>query len=367
MTLFIGVMSGTSMDAVDTALVDFSTEQPRLLANASQTWPPTLRERLNSFAMGSPLDATQLAILDADTGIFIADAINALLTENAVESSTITAIGCHGQTVAHAPENEPGTTLQLGDANLIAERTGITTINDFRRRDMAAGGEGAPLAPAFHQAMLRSTEEHRVVLNLGGIANITLLPKEPSQDAIGLDTGPASCLMDGWCRQQLGKPFDDRGTWAASAQADPALLEVLLDDPYFDLPAPKSTGTQHFSGQWLRQRLTNFGHLDPAVIQATLLQLTTRTIADAVEHHADDAERILVSGGGANNDAMLAQLNEILGRPVESTARYGIEPHAMEIMAFAWMAKRTLDKLPSNLPSVTGASGPRILGAIHPA
>ena len=367
MSLFIGVMSGTSMDAVDTTLVEFGDHHPRQIATASTAWPATLRERLNSAAMGSPLTATQLAILDADTGAFIAGAIDNLLQSNGIDPTTIEAIGCHGQTIAHAPEHEPGATLQLGDANLITERTGITTVNDFRRRDMAAGGEGAPLAPVFHEAMLHDPTETRVVLNLGGIANLTLLPKDPQQAAIGLDTGPASCLMDGWCRQQLGQPFDDGGAWAASATADAGLLKALLDDPYFDLPAPKSTGTQHFSPQWLQQRLRGFAGLDPAVVQATLLALTVHTVSDAIERHAAEAKRILVSGGGVNNTHLMDRLGEHLGRPVESTAQYGIPPQSMETMAFAWMAKRTLEGLPGNLASVTGAAGPRILGAIHPA
>ncbi len=367
MALFIGVMSGTSMDAVDTALVDFGTPRPRLLASGSAAWPDALRERLNSAALGSPLAATEFAILDAETGAFIADAINDTLRRHTIDPGSVSAIGCHGQTIAHAPDRAPATTLQLGDANLIAERTGITVINDFRRRDIAAGGQGAPLAPAFHAAILRTPAETRAVLNLGGIANITLLPKDPIRTVLGLDTGPASCLMDGWCRQQRGLPFDDGGTWAASAEPDAELLSALLDDPYFDLPPPKSTGTQYFSSQWLRQRLHGFTALTPDVVQATLLELTARSIIDALSRHAPDVERILVSGGGVHNLALIERLSALGQRPVESTARHGIPPQAMECMAFAWMAQRTLNGLPANLPAVTGAAGERILGAIHPA
>jgi len=213
--LFIGVMSGTSMDAVDSALVELRDTTADLRAISSSPWPPVLRERLQALAMGAPIHASSLAALDAEVGSFLADAVNRMLRDAAVDPIQVTAIGCHGQTVAHAPDGVPPTTLQLGDANIIAERTRITTVNDFRRRDMAAGGQGAPLAPAFHAAMLRVASEDRVVLNLGGIANVTLLPADPLLPVRGFDTGPANCLMDLWARQQLGRPYDAGGAWAA--------------------------------------------------------------------------------------------------------------------------------------------------------
>lgn len=355
------------MDAVDIALVDLSDGAPRLVESNTTPWPPTLRERLSTVAAGGPLTITTLAMLDADVGAFIASAINQLTEHNPSVAQGILAAGCHGQTVAHSPQGSPATTVQLGDANVIAEHTGITTINDFRRRDMAAGGQGAPLAPAFHDAILRSAGEARVVLNLGGIANITVLPQDPAQAVIGLDTGPANCLMDGWCRQHLGMPYDDKGEWAASATADQHLLETMMADPYFAMAAPKSTGTQYFSSGWLRQQLSKVDRQAPAVVQATLLALSCRTIAAAIATHAPETDRVLVCGGGSKNDTLLNDLREQLQLPVESTGDHGIDPQWVEAMAFAWLAKRTLDGLPGNLPAVTGARGPRILGAIHPA
>lgn len=367
MALYIGVMSGTSMDGVDAALVEIGDHSPNLIASSRSSWPPTLRERLHSVAAGSPLDATALAVLDAQAGACFAEAVQNLLRESTTDASQVAAIGCHGQTVAHAPGGPLPATLQLGDANVIAERTGITTINDFRRRDMAAGGQGAPLAPAFHEAVLRVPDEDRVVLNLGGIANVTILPGDTRLAPLGFDTGPANCLMDAWTRQQLGKPFDEDGAWAASATPDTGLLAALLDDPYFREAPPKSTGTQYFSLPWLRTRLADFGTLAPAQVQATLAALTTQTIAEAVATHARSASRLLVCGGGVRNGFLMGQLAERLGIPVESTLGYGIDPGWMEAMAFAWLAHATLEGRPGNLPSVTGAAGQRILGAIHPA
>ncbi len=365
MALFVGVMSGTSMDAVDSALVDFAGETPRLLATHDTAWPHSLRERLQALAAGSPISATDFAVLDADVGLFFAEAIDQLLHQSGTRAADVTAIGCHGQTVAHAPERFPPATLQLGDANIIAERTGITTVNDFRRRDMAAGGQGAPLAPAFHEAVLRHGDETRVVLNLGGIANITVLPKDRERDAIGFDTGPANCLMDGWIRQQQGKPFDADGKWAASASPVPDLLNALLNDPYFTLAPPKSTGTQYFSNRWLQEKLGAGNRYSGAEVQATLLALTSQSISDAIRQHAPGTERVLVCGGGAHNNVLMQRLGKTLGIPVEPTSSHGIDPEWMEAMAFAWLAQRTLAGAPGNLPSVTGAEQYRILGAVH--
>ena len=367
MALFIGVMSGTSMDGVDAALVDLADGTSRLLATTHRAWPPNPLERLRSLAAGSPLDATGLAVLDAELGGVFADTVLELLAATGTEPGGVAAIGCHGQTVAHAPDATPPATLQLGDANLIAERTGITTVNDFRRRDLAAGGQGAPLAPAFHAAMLHQPGESRAVLNLGGIANLTVLPGDPDAPVTGFDTGPANCLMDAWARQHLGQPFDRDGAWAASAQPDADLLARLLSDAYFALPAPKSTGTQYFSLRWLARALGAQPQHDAARVQASLLALTVQSIDRAVRQAAPDTQRVLVCGGGVRNSALLAHLREALELPVESTAAYGIDPQWMEAMAFAWLARQTLEHRPGNLPGVTGAAGPRVLGAIHPA
>lgn len=367
MALFIGVMSGTSMDAVDAALVDLSSRAPRLLATHSATWPDDLHARLRDLAAGGRIDATQLATLDTEAGEFIATVVTDLLNRSATPADRVVAIGCHGQTVAHAPDTRFPTTLQIGDANVIAERTGITTVNDFRRRDMASGGQGAPLAPAFHAATLTHAHEQRAVINLGGIANLTLLPPTGAGDVVGFDTGPANCLMDLWVRRHHGAAFDRDGNWAASASADPELLSRLLDDPYFARTPPKSTGTQHFSADWLELRLSTAGDLSPAQVQATLLALTCRTVADALRTHAPRTQRVLVCGGGAHNRHLMARLADALGLPVQSTAEYGIDPGWMEPMAFAWLAQRAMAREPGNLPSVTGSRAQRVLGAIHPA
>lgn len=367
MALYIGVMSGTSMDAVDAALVDFTAGGPRLRASLSSDWPPTLRERLVTLAAGAPVDASSLAALDHEAGEFFATCINRLLTDNMVDADRVIAIGSHGQTVAHQVDDRRRATLQVGDPNVIAERTGITTVADFRRRDIAAGGQGAPLAPAFHAAVMQDPSEDRVVLNLGGIANLTVLSADSRRPGVGFDIGPANCLMDAWCRQQLGEPFDEAGRWAASAAPDQDLLAAMLADPYFSLVPPKSTGTQYFSPAWLRKRLAASPTLDPARVQATLLALTARSVGDAIRAHAPTAARVLVCGGGVLNRALMDALADTLQVPVQSTAEHGVDPQWMEAMAFAWLAQRTLEGLPGNLPSVTGADGPRVLGSIHPA
>ncbi len=365
MGLFIGVMSGTSMDAVDCALVDFSGQQPLLLAHHSAPWPPTLRERLQTAAAGAPMTATAFGRLDTAAGQFIAAAVNELIANSPHDRTAIIAIGSHGQTVAHAPDSDEPTSVQIGDANVIAERTGITTVSDFRRRDIAAGGQGAPLAPAFHNAVLRSPDETRVVLNLGGIANITVLPADPDVPGIGFDTGPANCLMDLWARQHLGRPYDEGGQWAASGEPDVDLLNRLLDDPYFARPPPKSTGTQYFSRQWLMERL-GAAKLPAETVQATLLALTISSICDAIEHHAPNCQRVLVCGGGAKNAELVGNLAERLRRSVESTGDYGVDPQWMEAMAFAWLAREALGKRPGNLCGVTGATAARLIGVVHP-
>jgi len=355
------------MDAVDVALVDFDRAIPDTLATLHSAWDPALRRRLLRVAAGHALPASEFADLDAQTGLFFATKINELLQANATRPDQVAAIGCHGQTVAHAPLATPATTLQLGDANLIAEWTGITTINDFRRRDLAVGGQGAPLAPAFHAALMRSDQEARVVLNLGGIANVTILPADAAVEVIGFDTGPANCLMDGWIRRHLDKPFDRGGRWAASAEAHPGLLDALLNDPFFELGPPKSTGTQYFSDSWLESTLNRFNGVTAQQVQASLLALTSRSVTDAIRRRAPATQRILVCGGGAHNHALLEQLRCELQIPIESTASVGFDPDWVEAIAFAWLARRTLTGEAGNLPSVTGARAARILGAIHPA
>lgn len=362
--LFVGLMSGTSMDGIDAVLVAFEPGRHRLLAAVSEPWPPTLRERLQTAARGGFLSAAQFAELHAEAGEAFARA--ALQVIDGHQASDIRAIGSHGQTLAHAPTARLPHSLQIGCGARISELTGITTVTDFRSRDMAAGGQGAPLVPAFHRAALHSAEEDRVVLNIGGIANITVLPAGVREPVSGFDTGPGNCLMDAWTQQQLGQPFDRNGRLAASGSVDRELLQSLLADPYFALAAPKSTGTDYFSTQWLQQRLALAAD-NPADVQATLLALTSNSISTAIKALPHQAARVLVCGGGASNPVLMQDLRSGLGCPVESTATYGVDPDWMEAIAFAWLAQQTLAGLPGNLPSVTGAAGLRVLGAVYPA
>ena len=309
------------------------------------------------------LDA--LGALDATVALAFADAALALLQDAGVPRGRVRAIGSHGQTIRHRPQADPPFTWQLGDGNVIAERSGIDTVADFRRRDVAAGGQGAPLMPAFHAALLGSPQEDRAVLNLGGIANFTLLPV--GGEVRGFDTGPANALMDAWCERHTGRAYDADGAFAASGQVDAALLARLLADPWFALPPPKSTGREHFHLDWLQARMGETV-LPPADVQATLLDLSARTVADALQMTQPDTRRVLVCGGGVRNAVLMARLAAYLPQAiVESTAMHGLEPDYVEAMGFAWLARETLAGRPGNLPAVTGASGRRILGTVFPA
>jgi anhydro-N-acetylmuramic acid kinase len=364
--IFLGLMSGTSIDSIDAALFDFSDDKARLLGARAFDWDSRLRERLLAAARGTLLTPTQFAELDADAGQAFADAAAALIEETGLPARAIQAIGSHGQTLAHIPLGARANSLQIGDPNRIAERTGITTVADFRRRDMAAGGQGAPLAPAFHNALLRSTREDRLVLNLGGIANVTLLPADPDGAVTGFDTGPANCLLDHWISVQRGLRYDADGAWAGTGRIHPALLASLRDDPYFARPPPKSTGTQYFSGAWLDSKLAACGRIPAPDVQATLLALTVTTVRDAIATHAAGVQQVLLCGGGAHNGRLTEQLADGPFR-LDSTSTFGIPPDWVEAAAFAWMAQQTIEGRAGNLPGVTGARGPRVLGAIHPA
>jgi anhydro-N-acetylmuramic acid kinase len=276
----------------------------------------------------------------------------------------VRSIGSHGQTIRHRPAAAHPFTWQIGDANVIAERTGIDTVADFRRRDVAAGGQGAPLVPAFHAAMLRDEREDRAVLNLGGIANFTLLPAQG--DVRGFDTGPANALMDAWCERHRGQPYDAHGAFAASGARDDALLQRLLDDPWFAAPPPKSSGREQFHLRWVESRL--HGDERPEDVQATLLELTAATVADALLAHQPTTRRVLACGGGVHNPHLLARIAARLpGVHVDSTQAHGLDPDFVEAMAFAWLAREALAGRPGNVPAVTGARGPRVLGVVYPA
>jgi anhydro-N-acetylmuramic acid kinase len=363
--LFLGLMSGTSADGIDAALVRF-TPAPQLLAARTYAWMPALRARLVALGQGGEVESLDvLGELETQIGLAFAEAANALLREAEVAPAAVTAIGSHGQTVRHRPLARHPFTWQMGDASILAERCGITTVADFRRRDVAAGGHGAPLMPAFHAAVLHVPDEQRAVLNLGGIGNFTLLPA--SGEVRGFDTGPANALMDAWCERHTGQGFDASGAFAASGRVHASLLQRLLDDPWFALPPPKSTGREQFHLAWVEAALRDL-QVSAADVQATLLELSAVTVADALKAIQPDTRRVLVCGGGVHNprllDRIAAHLPDVV---VESTAVHGLDPDYVEAMGFAWLARQTMAGQPGNLPSVTGAAGLRVLGAIHPA
>ncbi|OQW78510.1 MAG: anhydro-N-acetylmuramic acid kinase [Proteobacteria bacterium ST_bin11] len=362
--LYIGLMSGTSIDGIDAGLVDFSDGKIQLVAFHYQPFSAELRQTIHNLSQPKQLILlTDYGSLDNRIGRLFGETAKNLLAKANVKASTIKAIGSHGQTVCHAPETENGFSLQIGDPNQIAEITGITTIADFRRRDMAAGGQGAPLVPAFHQAVFGDAEQARTVVNIGGIANITVLNEKP---VIGFDTGPGNGLMDWWCKEHSNQPYDRNGDWAAQGQPQQALLDALKDDNYFRLTPPKSTGKEYFSPAWLGQKLSLFPDLKPEDIQATLCQFSAETIAKAIRQYAPDTLQTLVCGGGAHNGLLMSVLQKCLNMPVISTAERGIDPDHVEAIAFAWLARQTLNNLPGNLCSVTGAATPVVLGGVYP-
>jgi len=367
MALHIGLISGTSTDAVDAALVDLTPKGVELVASHSEAIPGDIAAELRTVIDSPHIDRAMFWQLDVRVGRLFADAAMNLLAEAGVEPSRVRAIGSHGQTVYHAPDGDYPSTVQIGDPNVIAERTGITTVADLRRRDMAAGGQGAPLATAFHAAMLRSDECTRVVLNIGGIANLTLLPADAEQPVIGFDTGPGNTLMDVWIQRIRGAAIDGDGVWARSGRCHRRLLELLETDPYFALPVPKSTGRELYNLPWLDQYLARLEEMPhPEDVQRTLCELTVASVAKAIAAHAAQAREVLVCGGGVHNGFVMERLADTL-RPVEvrSTESIGFDPDWVEAMTFAWLAGRTLDGLAGNLPSVTGASHPVILGAVY--
>ena len=363
--LFLGLMSGTSADGIDAALVQFPEQGGcHFVHGQTYAWDAPTRQALIALGQGrEPESLDALGRLDAQVGIAFADAANQLLDEAGVPRTQVQAIGSHGQTIRHRPLAEPAFTWQIGDANRIAELTGITTVADFRRRDVAAGGHGAPLMPAFHLAMLGSADEDRAVLNLGGIANLSLIGRDGSLR--GFDTGPANALLDGWCQRHLGHAFDADGAFAASGRVNEALLTRLLAEPWFALPPPKSTGREQFHLEWVEAQF-DADAVTPADVQATLLELSAATVADALLAHLPDVRRVLACGGGVRNPTLLRRLQARLpGVLIDSSAAHGLDPDYMEAMGFAWLAHETLAGRPGNLPSVSGARGLRILGAIH--
>lgn len=366
--LYLGLISGTSADGIDAALLRF---EPRLQLVAARTfeYPPELRARLLALMHAETLPIDAYGALDAEVGEAFAAAATRLLEEAGIDRAEVAAIGSHGQTVRHRPWLAHPFTLQIGDPHRIAERSGIRTVADFRRRDIAAGGQGAPLVCALHAALFADANEARAVLNLGGIANFTLL--EPGRPVRGFDTGPANCLLDAWAQRHLGCVRDEGGEFAARGRCDERLLARLLEDDYFERPLPKSTGREHFHLAWLDARLAEFPALAAADVQATLLTLSARSVARALQTHAPATACVLACGGGVHNLALMrtlaVELPAALGHAcaLGTTAAHGLDPDFVEASAFAWLARQTLLGLPGNCVEVTGAAGPRVLGAIH--
>lgn len=361
---YIGLMSGTSMDGIDAALVSFGHREVDILATHEAPYPDELRKALHSAAdtpVNEPIG--DIGGLDRAVGECFRDAADAVLAASGLDAAEVRAIGSHGQTVRHQPDAIRPYSLQIGNPALIADGTGITTVGDFRSADIEAGGQGAPLVPPFHEWLFRTPERNRVVANIGGIANVTVLGPSGTP-VIGFDTGPGNTLLDRWIHVHRGEAFDVDGDWAAEGTCDDLLLKRLLGFEYFDLAPPKSTGLEDFHLHWLQEYLT--GAHAPVDVQATLCELTARSIADAIRNHAGRADEVFVSGGGAHNGELLRRLGRNLPETrIDTTAAVGLDPDWVEAVAFAWLAMRTMNDETGNLPSVTGASRKVVLGTIH--
>ena len=372
MALYVGLMSGTSLDGVDGVLVDFgSVAGPPLTVRAHRHRPFDAALRAELMALNAPgADELQRSELAANAvARSYADLVQTLLNGSATAAHEVRAIGAHGQTVRHRPGEFDGTgfTVQLLNGALLAESCGIDVVCDLRRRDLAAGGQGAPLAPGLHAALFSAPAESRAVLNLGGIANLTLL--DASGHVLGFDSGPANALLDGWCQRHRGQPYDEGGRWAASGCVVEALLSALLAEPYFNLRPPKSTGRDLFHLAWLDRQLAHHAPVtDAADVQATLAALTVRSIARDIQRHAKNTSLLLVCGGGARNDHLMQSLAaQLPSVRLTTTAEFGLPVDQVEAVAFAWLAQRFVERLPGNIVTVTGARGERVLGTLHPA
>jgi len=368
---YIGVMSGTSLDGIDIAISSFSDSGDcQFIAAQTFPFPETLLLKLQSLILTQQSHLQSLGEINIALGRLIAESINQLLATQQIPAQDIVAIGSHGQTIFHSPSGELPFSSQIGDANLIAELTSITTVADFRQRDIAAGGQGAPLVPAFHQALFNSQDEDRVIVNIGGIGNITVLPASSTNSTIiGFDTGPGNVLIDYWTQLQLNEPYDSNGQWAASGQCNDDFLSLLLNDAYFKQAIPKSTGRELFNQTWFEAKLAEYGkEISLVDVQATLVELTAKTISDDIKSYANSCNSVFICGGGAHNSYLLSRLRTLLNKTrVTTTEELGLHPDWVEACAFAWLAYRTMNNLVGNLPSVTGAKHPTVLGAIYPA
>ena len=362
--LFIGLMSGTSTDGVDAVLANFITPgKPEILGSVSLPMPAELRTEFLALNTSGPNELVRASVAGNALAELYAQACAALLAQTGTTAQQVGAIGAHGQTVRHDPK--AGYTIQINSPALLAELTGIDVVADFRSRDIAAGGQGAPLVPAFHQAIFKS-EQARVILNLGGIANITVL--EPSTALTGFDTGPANVLLDLWCQEKTGALYDADGKWAASGRSHAGLLAALYEgEPWFHLPPPKSTGRDLFNRAWLQHKLNGFQELPDEDIQATLQSLTALSIERAITEHAPATREVLVCGGGALNGGLMQELAQRLAMPVQPTSTLGVPVQSVEALAFAWLAWAHTKGIAAGIPSVTGARTATVLGARYPA
>jgi len=361
---YIGIMSGTSLDGVDAVLVNFSGSSFSLQRTSYLPYDQSLQSALLELNQCGENELHRAALLSNRLSALYAQAVMHLLEKSRINSGEIAAIGCHGQTVRHCPQPESGYSIQLVNGALLAELTGITVVTDFRNRDIAAGGQGAPLVPAFHHEIFAHRDIHRLIINIGGIANITSL--SISGSVSGFDCGPGNMLMDAWCFRHTGMTYDRNGSWATSGRVIDDLLQHLLSFSYFSLLPPKSTGREMFSLDWLQAYLV--GNEAAQDVQSTLLQLTVQTIADSVQTCYPTARELYLCGGGAHNSALVGQLQQRLpGRIINRTDVLGIGVDWVEACAFAWLARQTMERAPGNLPAVTGAAGSRVLGAIYPA
>lgn len=364
--LHVGIMSGTSLDGIDIALTTFEPDRrAELIGAICLPLPPDLKRQLLELCQPGDDELRRAGLAGQSWAMLAAQGVRSLLEQHGVRPQAVSSIGSHGQTIRHHPEL--GFSLQIGAPALLAELTGIRVISDFRSRDLAAGGQGAPLVPAFHEWLLSHPDEPRVLVNIGGFANLTLL--SPGSTVTGFDSGPGNVLMDAWSARHTGHAFDAGGAWARCGKPNEALLQQMISDPYFSRSGPKSTGREYFHREWLESHLAKTPQpMAPEDVQATLLELTVASVAAGAEQYGASVRNLYVCGGGARNDYLMQRLQERLApRSVQSTSAVGVDPDWMEAMAFAWLAWRCEAGLPGNLPAVTGAKGERVLGAIYPA
>lgn len=366
--LFVGLMSGTSLDGIDAVLVDWAGDRQQVLGTHHLPMPDPVRTALLSLSQPGPVDLDTLMHCDRRLGLLYADAVGGLLAATGTAAGAVRAIGCHGQTLRHCPTASAQCplpwTLQIGDPATLAVTTGIPVVSDFRRADIAAGGQGAPLVPAFHAAVFHNPQQNRVIVNIGGIANLSVLPT--AGPVTGFDTGPGNSLMDLWTNRQQQQPFDRNGQWARSGKINRTLVEKWLQDPWFALPPPKSTGRETFGAAWLAQAVAADSDLAAADIQASLCELTALSIARAIKRHAPPGSAVFACGGGARNGWLMQRLGAHLPQnPLADTAALDLAPEWVEGCAFAWLARQRLHQQPGNLPAVTGANRALVLGALY--